>query len=500
MKNLKRSILAMLLVVVLVASSVVPVSAAGTQPSKYSTTNNSGTRHVVCTTLDGTSAASYYTGSYTYDRLEDLSGSVLTTTLRTLMTSTHKYKSSYANCRDYANRTDCENGSGSNIITIYTSYSTSQSEYNGGNGWNREHVWPKSLGGFNQDGAGADLHHIRPSENKTNSQRGNKLYGNVSSGSKSTGNLSGIVGGEYSGNYYEPLDEVKGDVARICLYVYVRYGTEYSQCSKITNVFQSIDVLLEWCALDPVDTWEMGRNEVVGSIQGNRNVFIDYPELAWLIFDREVPSNMQTPSGEANGNTSGGNQGGTVSCNHAATEIKNNKEATCTENGYSGDVYCKSCGVKLSAGTTVSAKGHTWSGWVLNDLGNKKTRSCTACGITESEKVEILDCSHDNIIYVNRLLPTCGVNGYTGDAVCERCELVIEKGEIVPAHGAHKWGDIVITVEPTEDVIGSGTKTCNGCGRVQNVVISNYTAEEEMVAAISWNIAYALLNSYLTKV
>ena len=152
MKNLKRSILAMLLVVVLVASSVVHVSAAGTQPSKYSTTNNSGTRHVVCTTLDGTSAASYYTGSYTYDRLEDLSGSVLTTTLRTLMTSTHKYKSSYANCRDYANRTDCENGSGSNIITIYTSYSTSQSEYNGGNGWNREHVWPKSLGGFNQEG------------------------------------------------------------------------------------------------------------------------------------------------------------------------------------------------------------------------------------------------------------------------------------------------------------------------------------------------------------
>ena len=115
MKNLKRSLLAMLLVIVLVASSIVPVSAAGTQPSKYSTTNNSGTRHVVCTTLDGTSAASYYTGSYTYDRLEELSASTLLTTLRGLMTSTHSYKSTYANCRDYANKTDCENGSGTSI-------------------------------------------------------------------------------------------------------------------------------------------------------------------------------------------------------------------------------------------------------------------------------------------------------------------------------------------------------------------------------------------------
>ena len=374
MKNLKRSILAMLLVVVLVASSVVPVSAAGTQPSKYSTTNNSGTRHVVCTTLDGTSAASYYTGSYTYDRLEDLSGSVLTTTLRTLMTSTHKYKSSYANCRDYANRTDCENGSGSNIITIYTSYSTSQSEYNGGNGWNREHVWPKSLGGFNQDGAGADLHHIRPSENKTNSQRGNKLYGNVSSGSKSTGNLSGIVGGEYSGNYYEPLDEVKGDVARICLYVYVRYGTEYSQCSKITNVFQSIDVLLEWCALDPVDTWEMGRNEVVGSIQGNRNVFIDYPEYAWLLFDREVPYDMTTPSGLAE-------EIGVKPCDHENTELRGVVDSSCESDGYSGDLYCADCGYRLQTGNATHPTGHSFGEWIDTPEGYE--RECVRCGAKE---------------------------------------------------------------------------------------------------------------------
>ena len=502
MKNLKRSILAMLLVVVLVASSIVPVSAAGTQPSKYSTTNNSGTRHVVCTTLDGTSAASYYTGSYTYDRLEELSASTLLTTLRGLMTSTHKTKTSYANCRDYANKTDCENGSGSNIITIYTSYSSSHSEYNSGNGWNREHVWPKSLGGFDTEGAGADLHHIRPSENRTNSNRGNKLYGNVSGGTKSTGNLSGLVGGYYSGNYYEPLDEVKGDVARICLYVYVRYGSEYSQCSKITNVFQSVDVLLEWCALDPVDTWEMGRNEVVGAIQGNRNVFIDYPELAWLIFGKEVPSNMQTPSGEAMGNSGSGdsgNQGGSgdTTCLHTSTEIKNKTEATCTASGYTGDTYCKSCGAKVSAGTTISAKGHTWSEWTTNAAGTAKERSCSVCKTTESEPLET--CTHSFTTTSGKLNATCGMNGNTGNTVCAKCKAVLVRGEVIPATGNHKWGEMVVTAEPTAESMGVGTYTCLECGRTKTVAISNYTAEEEFVATISWNVVYAILTSYLTK-
>ncbi|MBE6548391.1 MAG: hypothetical protein E7667_05915 [Ruminococcaceae bacterium] len=303
-KNLIRSTIAALICILLIVGSIVPVFAASTQPSSYSKSANSGQRHVVCTTLSGTSAGSYYTGSYTYDALDDLSASSLLSSLRTLMSSTHKKITSYANCRDYANITDCENGNGTSIVTLYTSYSSSHSEYSGGSGWNREHVWPKSLGGFDTENAGADLHHIRPSESRTNSQRGNLKYGNVSSNSPITGNMSGLNGG-YKGSYYEPLDNVKGDVARICLYVYVRWGGQYSECSNITNVFQSVDVLLEWCELDPVDTWEMGRNEVVQSIQGNRNVFIDYPEYAWMLFGKEVPDDMVTPSGNAmNGSSS----------------------------------------------------------------------------------------------------------------------------------------------------------------------------------------------------
>ena len=74
--------------------------------------------------------------------------------------------------------------------------------------------------------------------------------------------------------------------------------------NNLTNVVQSIDVLLSWCQSNPVDAWEMGRNDSVQGIQGNRNVFIDYPEYSWLIFGKSVPSGMTTPSGKTGSSSS----------------------------------------------------------------------------------------------------------------------------------------------------------------------------------------------------
>lgn len=265
----------------------------------YATDKNSGRRDEVCITLDDTRAETYYGQEYSYEELSVMESDALLSALRNLMTRTHAYKASYNDCRDMAYKTDCQNGDGT-VVLLYTSCVVKQSDFigSGSIGWNREHVWPKSLGGFKNDGAGADLHHVRPDDVTTNARRDNKKYGNVEGGTNAAGSslVSGAVGGTYQGNYYEPLDNVKGDVARICLYVYARYGGELSKCSSMTNVFQSVDVLLEWCEMDPVDTWEMGRNEVVAAKQGNRNVFIDYPEYAWLLFDREVPEDMVTPS------------------------------------------------------------------------------------------------------------------------------------------------------------------------------------------------------------
>ena len=293
MYRMKRSLALLLVLFVLLQAFAVGIGAAVSTPSF----KNTGRRHVAATALSSR-AVSYY-ANYSYTTLAAQSASTLLSTLRSLMTGTHTSTSTYDNCRDLAMYTDTDETGKINLL--YTSYHTNYTNgyvNNVSGGWNREHVWPQSVGGFSTSGAGADLHHIRPSDSQVNNDRGNLKYGEVNGGTAvyGVGPSSGQLGGYLGGGYFEPLDNVKGDVARICLYVYVRYGGELSGCSSITNAFQSVEVLLEWCEMDPVDEWEMGRNDVIESVQGNRNVFIDYPEYAWLIFGEEVPENLATPT------------------------------------------------------------------------------------------------------------------------------------------------------------------------------------------------------------
>ena len=424
MKNILRRSLALLIIVMILVSSLSISSFAAVSKPQIS---NTGTRDEICTTFNGTTAPSYYSGTYSYANLSSLSASSLKSTLATLMSSTHRNQSSYNNCRDYAYYTDCENGNTTYVTTLYTSYSATKDEWT--SGWNREHVWPKSIGGKplgkEETEGGSDLHHIRPSESGVNSTRGNDKYGEASNGSKVTSSKTGLAGGYRNGTYYEPLDNVKGDVARICLYVYVRWGSAWG-ADSITEVFESVDVLLEWCALDPVDTWEMERNDVVESVQGNRNVFIDYPEFAWMIYGRSVPSNMTTPSGMAKsqggstpggstpggstpggsnpggstpggstpggstpgGSTPGGSTPGTTTCTHAVKETVNAEPATCID-GYTGDVKCKSCGAIITKGQTIPAnKDHLFD--VRNEVipstetqDGVMSRHCFICGYGE---------------------------------------------------------------------------------------------------------------------
>ena len=457
MRNFTKSAIALLLALILIISSATPIFAVSKdssgQPITYSQTYNSGERDVVCTTLNGTSAASYYTGSYSYQNLMSLSSSSLKTTLRTLMSSTHSKVTSYDDCKNYSDNTDCENEDG-RVSLLYTAYSATMNDWiSSSTGWNREHVWPQSLGGFSTSRAGSDLHHIRPDDNKTNSTRGNNKFGEVSNGSAVTGSstVGSLTGGYVGGGYMEPHDNVKGDVARICLYVMVRWGGEYTKCSNITTVFQSVDVLLEWCAMDPVDTWEMGRNEVVQKIQGNRNVFIDYPELAWKMFGKAVPSNMTTPS------VGGSSSGGSTSCSHTSTTIKNQSSATCGKDGYTGDTYCNSCGARIKSGTTIAATGnHSFSLWV--ESGNKETRTCSTCGKVESRDVA---CKHEVTSIKNQTNATCGKDGYTGDTYCVSCGLTITYGTSISATGLHIYNSWVINVENN-----TKTRSCYICGHV----------------------------------
>ncbi len=417
MKIIRRIAVALLLFISMIACGMILGAGKTVSALAYSKNSNSGTRHTVCTTLDGTGAGKYYTGSYTYESLSALTPSELFNAIRKLMTDTHKTIAVYGDCLDMAPMTDCENGDGK-INLFYLSKSVSLDGYQSGSGWGREHIWHKSKGGDSTALGGADLHHVRPSDSKISSMRGNLKYGNALGG-------SAVKDGEFIGGYrtdsvFEPLDNVKGDIARICLYMYVRWNDGWG-CSDITKVFESVDALLSWCALDPVDTWEMGRNEVVSAFQGNRNVFIDYPELAWLIFDREIPDNLVTPSGIVTEKPE--------PCSHATTEIRNAFSATCNEKGYTGDTYCVICGVKISDGIEINASGehvyyhacdndcnecgfiretvHSYKAeWISDEEGH--WHPCTVCGLLDKMEKHRYDSSDDN---------NCNICGYVRQIV-----------------------------------------------------------------------------------
>ena len=166
-----------------------------------------------------------------------------------------------------------------------------------GEGYNREHSFPKSW--FDDDTPMyTDLHHLYPTDIRVNSQRSNFPYGVCQNGNRLTnGNLygKGKLGTStypgYNGTVFEPDDEFKGDFARTYFYMVTCYKNELPswpgspQLNYSANKYKAfstwtINMLMEWTRLDPVSEKEIKRNDAVYSIQGNRNPFIDHPELA----------------------------------------------------------------------------------------------------------------------------------------------------------------------------------------------------------------------------
>ena len=204
--------------------------------------------------------------------------------LRTLITNTHKKKISYNEARSHFVKSDADPNKPGNIILFYSRVSVSGT-WDGGKTYDREHVWPQSTGWSKDETAGADLHHIRPTIPRANSTRNNRAYAYCPTGKQLNITFEGatILAGLYTTTHFEPIDQVKGDVARIIMYLLLRYEDAGTQ-KKLTGVAQSIELLLEWNELDPVDQLELNRNNYIESLQGNRNPFIDNADLADLIW------------------------------------------------------------------------------------------------------------------------------------------------------------------------------------------------------------------------
>lgn len=194
-----------------------------------------------------------------------------------------------------------------NVIEIYTGLSISKYDnQTGGSGvgkWNREHVWAKSHGFPSESQWGyTDAHHLRPSDVGINTARSNNDFGAC----KDTGEEV-LFNGAGTGNYldkttncWEPRDKVKGDVARMIMYMDTRYqGTDTATTQmpdlvavdRLTTTAEddapligTLCTLYEWSQLDAVDPFEQNRNNQVYKYQGNRNPFIDRPELVKEVY------------------------------------------------------------------------------------------------------------------------------------------------------------------------------------------------------------------------
>ena len=313
MQRISKRILSWLLTLAVIVSMI---------PNALAVGNNTAERHKVATKLSN-QAEDYYTGANSIDNLYKLSGnssgksydsmdSDLYRQLNNLMESTMTKSVSYDSLTTHWKTTDTD--SRGQICFYGDALETNP---------NREHTWAKSNGSFYETGAGADIHHLRPTNNPLNTARGNGVMGNVQGvypnpkvytfGGKQVMWTVGNVSGNDEGSRVEVADYVKGDVARIFLYVYVRWEQPNLFETVIKDnlppfdkddtknsgmrAIESLETLLKWCESDPVDEWEMTRNDLTQNIQGNRNVFIDYPELAWKLFNKPVPAGMPTPSG-----------------------------------------------------------------------------------------------------------------------------------------------------------------------------------------------------------
>lgn len=141
---------------------------------------------------------------------------------------------------------------------------------------NAEHIWPQ--GYFDSKlPMVADLHHLAPTFVTPNGRRGNLKFAEVSGFVYKTS-----AGSKLGKEGFEPADVVKGNVARAVMYFIVRYHDKNIRQGMDYNSFwiKNVPMLMEWNRQDPPDAYERRRNDLVEDFQGNRNPFIDNPELA----------------------------------------------------------------------------------------------------------------------------------------------------------------------------------------------------------------------------
>ena len=234
-----------------------------------------------------------------YDSANGLNGDALKTELNNIIDGHNEL--SYDNAKTALRETDEDTLNSNNVICFYTGWSYGKFDFgNGSEEWNREHVWSKSHGDFGDSPpAGTDIHQLRPTDASVNSAKSNRDF---DIGIDLYIDGSGPTQCYKDTDIWEPRDEVKGDVARIIFYMATRYEGENGEVdleivdyvntagTTYEPLYGKLNTLLQWHIDDPVDNWEINRNDIVyNNYQNNRNPFIDHPEYVNSIWGGTNP-------------------------------------------------------------------------------------------------------------------------------------------------------------------------------------------------------------------
>lgn len=338
-----------------------------------------------------------------YDGTEGLTGAALKTKLSAIITAGHK-DNGYDGLYTGYPTTDTDHfyDNDGTVLDMYSEKPIGTDPYNFRHGqkkcgnysaegdcYNREHVIPQSFFKERRPMV-SDIHHVRPTDGKVNGMRSNYPYGKVNNAaftSKNGTKVGPSVSAGYSGSVCEPIDEFKGDIARMIFYFVTRYESQLSGFSSGnmlgTSAYPGLqtwerDVLLEWAALDPVSPSEIERNNAAFVFQKNRNPFIDHPE--WVnqiwgspIIDTQAPT---APTNLAVVSTS------TASANLTWTAATDNVAVT-SYKIYADGVFKTNSSTTtatvsgLNQGTTYSFRVHA-----LDAAGNISPQSNDALGTT----------------------------------------------------------------------------------------------------------------------
>lgn len=251
---------------------------------------------------------------YYPNTLEGTSGAELKTGLHNLLKDHRRIaygSSNYDGACTWTVFRESDRRSNDQVWDMYSNYSYSFPQYGAAKGMNIEHSVPKSWWGdaadydgttpltrFQYDGS-YDLHHLTPADANANQAKSNYPLGEVVTPSFDNG-VSKVGTGYANGkatNLFEPADEYKGDFARMYLYFVTCYQN-YSWKSSATTMFAQntyptlnaygLSLLLKWHRQDPVSEKEINRNNAVYSFQGNRNPYIDYPNMVEYIWGDSI--------------------------------------------------------------------------------------------------------------------------------------------------------------------------------------------------------------------